>query len=206
MIVNSIVFDYLDSLFEDPKCELLYNKDYEFLIAVMLSAQTTDKRVNEVTPFLFDKYNSLEKLANASLNDIEDIIKRIGTYRKKALFVIEIAKKIVENNFVLPNDRKFLESLPGVGRKTTNVFLSEIYKEEWIAVDTHVKRVSYRLGFSKKSDNELQVEKKLMKKIPKGRWRKTHHQLVLFGRYYCKAINPLCSECGLKDVCLYNKK
>jgi len=143
MIVNSIVFDYLDSLFEDPKCELLYNKDYEFLIAVMLSAQTTDKRVNEVTPFLFDKYNSLEKLANASLNDIEDIIKRIGTYRKKALFVIEIAKKIVENNFVLPNDRKFLESLPGVGRKTTNVFLSEIYKEEWIAVDTHVKRVSY---------------------------------------------------------------
>lgn len=195
------IFNYLDELFPNPICELNYNKDYELLIAIVLSAQTTDKRVNKVTEVLFNKYKSLEELSNASVSDIENIIKEIGTYRKKAIFVKEIASSLVKNNCIVPNDRKYLESLSGVGRKTTNVFLSEIYKEPTIAVDTHVARVSKRLGLANNDDDVLTIENKLMKKIPKDRWSRTHHQLVLFGRYKCKAIKPECSNCKLKDIC-----
>ena len=195
------IFNYLDELFPNPICELNYNKDYELLIAIVLSAQTTDKRVNKVTEVLFNKYKSLEELSNASVSDIENIIKEIGTYRKKAIFVKEIASSLVKNNCIVPNDRKYLESLNGVGRKTTNVFLSEIYKEPTIAVDTHVARVSKRLGLANNDDDVLTIENKLMKKIPKDRWSRTHHQLVLFGRYKCKAIKPECSNCKLKDIC-----
>jgi len=200
------IFNYLDELFPNPICELNYNKDYELLIAIVLSAQTTDKRVNKVTEVLFNKYKSLEELSNASVSDIENIIKEIGTYRKKAIFVKEIASSLVKNNCIVPNDRKYLESLSGVGRKTTNVFLSEIYKEPTIAVDTHVDRVSKRLGLANNDDDVLTIENKLMKKIPKDRWSRTHHQLVLFGRYKCKAIKPECSNCKLKDICRYYKK
>ena len=199
------IFEYLDEFFPNPICELEYSKDYELLISIVLSAQTTDKRVNKVTRVLFYKYDSLEKLANADINDIEVIIKEIGTFRKKAVFVKEIAKKLLEDNYmVVPNDRKYLESLPGVGRKTANVFLSVIYNEPAIAVDTHVARVSKRLGFASDKDDVLTIEKKLMKKIPKERWSKAHHQLVLFGRYHCKAIRPNCSNCKLKDICKKN--
>ena len=200
------IFNYLDELFPNPVCELNYNKDYELLIAIVLSAQTTDKRVNKVTEVLFNKYKSLEELSNASVSDIENIIKEIGTYRKKAIFVKEIASSLVKNNCIVPNDRKYLESLSGVGRKTANVFLSEIYNEPTIAVDTHVTRVSKRLGLAKDSDDVLSIEKKLMKKIPKDRWSRTHHQLVLFGRYKCKAMKPECSNCKLKNICRYYKK
>ena len=142
MKINEII-NYLDEIIVDPKCELNYYKDYELLIAVMLSAQTTDKRVNGVTSILFKKYNSLEALANADVNDIIDIIRSIGTFNKKALNVIEIAKSLLNNyNGVVPNNRDYLESLPGVGRKTTNVVLSELFNEPCIAVDTHIKRVS----------------------------------------------------------------
>ena len=154
------ILDYLDELFPNPKCELNYNKDYELLLAIMLSAQTTDKRVNEVTEILFNKYDSLIKLKEADTKDIEEIIKPIGTYKKKSIFLNEIAKRLVDNNCVVPNNRKFLESLPGVGRKTVNVFLSNIYKEPFIAVDTHVERVSKRLGLAKLNDDVYQVEKK----------------------------------------------
>lgn len=195
------IFDYLDELFPNPICELNYNKDYELLIAIVLSAQTTDKRVNKVTEVLFDKYKTLEELSKADIKDIENIIKEIGTYHKKAVFVKEIATSLLANNCVVPNDRKYLESLSGVGRKTTNVFLSVIYNEPTIAVDTHVNRVSKRLSLVSVSDDVLTVEKKLMKKIPKERWSKTHHQLVLFGRYKCKATKPECSDCKLKDIC-----
>lgn len=195
------IFDYLDELFPNPICELNYNKDYELLIAIVLSAQTTDKRVNKVTEVLFNKYKTLEELSKADIKDIENIIKEIGTYRKKAVFVKEIATSLLANNCVVPNDRKYLESLSGVGRKTTNVFLSVIYNEPTIAVDTHVNRVSKRLNLASVSDDVLTVEKKLMKKIPKERWSKTHHQLVLFGRYKCKATKPECSDCKLKDIC-----
>ena len=193
------VFSYLDLLFPNPKCELEYNKDYELLIAIVLSAQTTDKRVNKVSRILFSKYPSLKELSEAKIEDIENIIKKIGTYHKKAVFVHEIALKLLDKKDL--NDRKLLESLSGVGRKTANVFLAEIYNEPTIAVDTHVSRVSKRLGFCNVEDDVLTIERKLMKLIPKERWNRTHHQLVLFGRYYCKALKPECENCKLKDIC-----
>ena len=142
--MNEIV-SYLDELIPNPKCELEYNKDYELLIATMLSAQTTDKRVNMVTKVLFQKYNTLEKIRNAEIIDIINIIRPIGTFNKKASNIKNIALKLKEVNDTIPNDRKFLENLPGVGRKTTNVVLSNLYNEPYIAVDTHVQRVSNRL-------------------------------------------------------------
>lgn len=194
------IISYLDEVIPNPICELEYNKDYELLIAVMLSAQTTDKRVNEVTKILFKKYDSLEKLSNADVEDIKKIIKSIGTYNKKASNVIGIANKLLSYGYV-PNDRKFLESLDGVGRKTTNVVLSILYNEECIAVDTHVKRVATRLGISNETDDVLKVEKKLTKYFKNENLSRLHHQILLFGRYYCKARNPLCNNCKLKNIC-----
>ena len=203
MITNDII-EYLDELFPNPRCELNYNKDYELLIAVMLSAQTTDKRVNEVTSILFKKYDDLDKLSNADVNDISEIIKPIGTFNKKAIFVKEIATYLVKNcNYEVPSDRKVLESLPGIGRKCANVILSNLFNEEVIAVDTHVERVSKRLGIANKNDNVLVVEKKLNKKFPKEVLSRLHHQFVLFGRYKCKAIKPSCDDCKLKKYCKY---
>lgn len=196
------IIDYLDEILPNPKCELEYNKDYELLIAIMLSAQTTDKRVNKVTKVLFKRYPTIKDLADANISDLEQIIKELGSYKKKSVYIKEIASKLLnDGNKVVPNDREYLESLSGVGRKTTNVFLSVIYNESAIAVDTHVERVSKRLNLANKNDSVIQVEKKLMKKIPKERWSRTHNQLVLFGRYYCKARNPECSSCKLKDIC-----
>lgn len=205
--MNNIIYDYLDSLYPNPKCELDYNKDYELLIATVLSAQTTDKRVNMVTKVLFSKYDSIKSLSEAKVSDIEDIIREIGTFRRKSIYVHEIAKRLYDDGYdYVPNDRKYVESLPGVGHKTANVFLSNIYDEPAIAVDTHVSRVSKRLGLARTNDSVEAIEKKLMKKTPKERWSKTHHQLVLFGRYKCKAINPICDDCKLKDICKYKKK
>ena len=198
--MNEII-NYLDELIPNPKCELNYNKDYELLIATMLSAQTTDKRVNGVTEVLFKKYPNLEALRKANIDDIIDIIKPIGTYNKKAKNIIDIANKLKEKNDIVPNDREFLESLPGVGRKTTNVVLSNIYNVPCIAVDTHVHRVSIRLGIANKNDDVYTTEKKLSKKFKDYDLCRLHHQLVLFGRYYCKAINPNCENCKLKNIC-----
>ena len=202
-MINKIL-DYLDELYPNPKCELEYTKDYELLIAIVMSAQTTDKRVNMVNKVLFKKYQSIKELSEASLEDIEKIIKPIGTYKKKAVFIKEIATKLINDNIkVIPNDREYLSSFPGVGRKTINVFLSVIYNEPLVAVDPHVNRVSKRLKLAKDGDDVLEVEKKLMKKIPKDKWNKVHHQLVFFGRYKCKSISPLCTDCKLKDICKY---
>lgn len=202
-MINKIL-DYLDELYPNPKCELEYTKDYELLIAIVMSAQTTDKRVNMVNKVLFKKYQSIKELSEASLEDIEKTIKPIGTYKKKAVFIKEIATKLINDNIkVIPNDREYLSSFPGVGRKTINVFLSVIYNEPLVAVDTHVNRVSKRLKLAKDGDDVLEVEKKLMKKIPKDKWNKVHHQLVFFGRYKCKSISPLCTDCKLKDICKY---
>ena len=201
---NNDIISYLDELIKDPKCELNYNKDYELVIAVMLSAQTTDKRVNEVTKVLFNKYKSLNELASADINDIKEIIKPLGTYNIKAINVIEISKELNKIGYV-PNDYNYLVSLKGVGRKTTNVILSELFDEPYIAVDTHVSRVSKRLGLAGNKDDVLIVEKKLMKRFKDHNKKKIHHQLLLFGRYYCKAINPLCDNCKLKGICKYKK-
>jgi len=191
----------LDMMFPDARCELNYNRDYELVIATVLSAQCTDKRVNEVTRVLFSKYD-LYGLAKANRKDIESIIRSCGSYTKKARYIIDIAKSLVDNyNGVVPNNREYLESLPGVGRKTTNVVLSNLFDVPTIAVDTHVERVSKRLKLARKSDSVLVVEKKLMKAIPKELWSRSHHQLVLFGRYVCKARGPLCDKCTFYEDC-----
>lgn len=202
-MINKILNE-LETLIPNPVCELRYNKDYELLIAVMLSAQTTDKRVNIVTKELFSKYYNLESLKNASLKEVEQIIYSLGNYTKKSKAVIEIAKKVSSWGSV-PNDRKLLESLPMVGRKTVSVVLSELYKEPNIAVDTHVERVSKRLGLAKDNASVLEVEQSLKRKIPKNLWCNSHLRLVHFGRYYCTSKNPSCANCSLKDVCKYKK-
>ena len=204
---NKEIFEYLDNIITDPKCELNYTKDYELLIAIMLSAQSTDKRVNSVTPIIFNKYSTLEALKDASLSDLESIIRPVGSFRKKSFYTKEIARILVDDyQGVVPTDREKLESFPGVGRKTVNVFLSEFYNYPAIAVDTHVERVSKRLKLATLKDDVLKVEKKLMKKFDKSLWSKRHLQLVLFGRYYCKAVKPECETCRLKDICRGYKK
>lgn len=197
-----LIEDYLDNLYPNPKCELNYQKDYELLIAVMLSAQATDKSVNLVTKVLFDKYQNLKELKEAKLEDIIDIIRPIGTYNRKAVYLLEIVN-ILWNKYdgKVPCYRKDLETMPGIGRKVANVVLSEWFKEPCIAVDTHVDRVSKRLGLAKKNDSVLEVEKKLQKVYSKENWSKRHLQMVLFGRYHCKSQRPLCEKCKLKDIC-----
>lgn len=200
------ILEYLDELFPDARCELEYKKDYELLIATVLSAQCTDKRVNMVTKELFSKYDIFD-LATLSLKEIEHIIRPVGTYTRKALYVKTIAESLVRDYAgIVPNNREYLESLPGVGRKTCNVVLSNIYDVPAIAVDTHVERVSKRLSLAKDSDNVNVVEKKLMKYFPKNKWSRLHHQLVLFGRYQCKSISPICENCKLQENCKYYKK
>lgn len=207
MTKSKLIREYLDELFPNPKCELNYNNDYELLIAICLSAQTTDKRVNEVTKVLFEKYPRLEDMKNADVKDLEQIIRPLGSFHKKSCYVKELSTIIVDKySSVVPTTRTDLESLPGVGRKTVNVFLGEFYNYPAIAVDTHVERVSKRLRIAKKDSNVKEVEEKLMKFYPKKEWAKRHLQMVLFGRYYCKAINPSCEDCKLKEYCKEKRK
>ena len=196
------ILNYLNEIIPNPVCELNYNKDYELLLAVMLSAQTKDARVNKVTKVLFNKYDSLKKLKKANIKDIENIIKELGSYHKKSEAVINIAKILDEKyNGKVVNNRKVLENLPMVGRKTTNVVLSELFNEPTIAVDTHVERVSKRLGLAKKDDDVIKIEEKLKRKFDKNIWSKLHKQFVLFGRYYCTSKKPSCNKCKLQIYC-----
>lgn len=196
------ILNYLNEIIPNPVCELNYNKDYELLLAVMLSAQTKDARVNKVTKVLFNKYDSLKKLKEANIKDIESIIKELGNYHKKSEAVINIAKILDEKyNGKVVNNRKVLENLPMVGRKTTNVVLSELFNEPTIAVDTHVERVSKRLGLVKKDDDVIKIEEKLKRKFDKKIWSKLHKQFVLFGRYYCTSKKPSCNNCKLQMYC-----
>lgn len=196
------ILNYLNEIIPNPVCELNYNKDYELLLAVMLSAQTKDARVNKVTKVLFNKYDSLKKLKEANIKDIENIIKELGSYHKKSEAVINIAKILDEKyNGKVINNRKILENLPMVGRKTTNVVLSELFNEPTIAVDTHVERVSKRLGLVKKDDDVIKIEEKLKRKFDKNIWSKLHKQFVLFGRYYCTSKKPSCNKCKLQIYC-----
>ena len=196
------ILNYLNEIIPNPVCELNYNKDYELLLAVMLSAQTKDARVNKVTKVLFNKYDSLKKLKEANIKDIENIIKELGNYHKKSEAVINIAKILDEKyNGKVINNRKVLENLPMVGRKTTNVVLSELFNEPTIAVDTHVERVSKRVGLVKKDDDVIKIEEKLKRKFDKNIWSKLHKQFVLFGRYYCTSKKPSCNKCKLQIYC-----
>jgi len=197
---SETIINEFNNMFPDARCELNYNKDYELLLSVMLSAQTTDKGVNIATKDLYEKYNTLDKLNKLSVSDIEKYIKRIGFYKVKSRNFKTIVEKLLDIGYV-PNDRKFLESLPGVGRKTTSVVLGQLYNEPNFAVDTHVNRVSKRLGISKEKDDILKTEEKLKKYFKKEDWNRVNSQMVLFGRYHCTSKNPKCNECNLKQIC-----
>lgn len=199
---SSLIISFLNELYPDAKCALDYSKDYELLIAVMLSAQTTDKAVNKVTPILFNKYQNLSSLKNASLDEVEDIIKFIGLYKNKAKNIIGIANRLCEENISsIPNDHDFLTTLPGVGRKTANVVLSELFNENLFAVDTHVARISKRLGIAKINDDPLTIEKKIYKYFKNVNLRLLNHQIITFGRDICNAKKPRCQECKLRAFC-----
>lgn len=194
-------------MFPSARCELFYSKDYELVIAVMLSAQTTDKSVNAVTPILFDKYPSLEDLNNAPLEDIEEILKPIGLYKNKAKNLKGIVKDLLERfNGKVPSNKDELMTLPGVGNKTAGVIRAEIFQIPDLPVDTHILRISKRLNLAKKEDEPIDVERKLKKLIPEERWIKSHHQLIHFGRYFCTARNPQCKNCKISDMCTNKRK
>ena len=186
--------------FINPKCELEYSKDYELLLSVMLSAQTTDKSVNLVTKELYKKYDTLEKLNALSIEEIDNYIKRIGFHKTKSKYFKEIVEKISKIGYV-PNDREYLESLSGVGRKTASVVLGQLFDEPSFAVDTHVFRVSKRLGITTKKDDVLKTEQKLKKYFDRNTWNRINSQMVLFGRYICTSKNPKCENCNLKNIC-----
>ena len=185
------ILDVFDEMYPDAKCELVHHNELELLIAVMLSAQTTDASVNKLTEQLFQKYQSVEDYAKAPLSQLENDLRTIGLYRNKAKNVKAMAQKLIDDfDGQVPCDHEALQTLPGVGRKTANVVISEGFKVPAIAVDTHVERISKRLGFAFKKDSVLVVEQKLKKAIPQERWIKTHHQMIFFGRYHCTAKNP----------------
>ena len=201
------LLNYLEEMFPSARCELFYSKDYELVIAVMLSAQTTDKSVNAVTPILFSKYPSLEDLNNAPLIDIEEILKPIGLYKNKAKNLKGIVKDLMERfNGNVPSNKDELMTLPGVGNKTAGVIRAEIFRIPDLPVDTHILRISKRLNIAKKEDEPIDVERKLKKLIPEERWIKSHHQLIHFGRYFCTARNPQCENCKISDMCINNRK
>ena len=198
----------IEKMFPNAGCELVYHNVFELLIAVMLSAQTTDKSVNIVTPALFKKYPNAKQLANADILEVKEIIKRIGLYSNKSKNIIAASKVLVEKyNGEVPCDLIKLMELPGVGRKTANVVLSEGFKIPRIAVDTHVERVSKRLGISNYDDSVLDVEMRLMELIDDNKWHQSHHLLLFFGRYFCLAKKPNCENCFYKKSCtFYNDK
>lgn len=188
-------------MIENPVCELNYDSDYTLLIAILLSAQTLDKNVNKITPILFEKYPTLQDLKNAELSDLERIIHPLGLSKNKAKSIKNLAITLIEkHNGIVPTSRKELSSLPGIGNKSAGVFLIEFYKQNFLPVDTHVKRVSYRLGLTKEDDNVDLIENKLTSYFNNKDLAITHQRLVLFGRYICTSKNPKC------ETCLFNKK
>lgn len=199
---KDLIINEFDKHFNDPKCELEYTKDYELLLSVMLSAQTTDKSVNMVTRELYKKYDTLDKLDTLTLDEIDNYIRSIGLHKTKSKYFKEIVTKIKEIGYV-PNDREFLESLSGVGRKTASVVLGILFDIPSFAVDTHVYRVSKRLGITTMKDDVLKTEIKLKKYFDEDEWNKINSQMVLFGRYICTGKNPKCDKCHLKNICKY---
>lgn len=198
---------YLDELFPDAHCELHYQKDYELVIAVMLSAQTTDESVNAVTAHLFTRFPSLESLANAEISALESEIRTLGLFRNKARNIRGISSKLLDDFAgVVPQNKEALMSLPGVGNKTANVIRAELFHIPEFAVDTHVARVSKRLGFVNPHDDVEAIEKKMRRLLPESRYIKTHHQLIHFGRYVCKARQPQCLNCKICAFCLEKNK
>ncbi|MDT2748547.1 endonuclease III [Streptococcus parauberis] len=201
------VLAIIAEMFPEAKGELNWETPFQLLVAVILSAQTTDKAVNKITPLLWAKYPEIEDLASANLSDVENCLRTIGLYKNKARNIIKTAHEILDKfDGQVPKSHLELETLPGVGRKTANVVLGEIYGIPSIAVDTHVARVSKRLNISAPDADVTQIEKDLMAKIPKRDWVVTHHRLIFFGRYHCLAKNPKCEICPLTSYCVYYKE
>ena len=205
-IAPNIVSIELAKLFPNASCELDYRNVYELSVAVILSAQTTDKSVNKVTPKLFEKYPDLDHLASANIQDVERIIQAIGLYKRKSIYIIEFARFIInEYHGIIPNTIEELIKVPGIGRKTANVIVSEGYKLPGFAVDVHVTRVSNRLGLVNTTDPN-KIEMILKELFPKDEWHIMHHRLIFMGRYLCKAQKPECNRCPFINKCLYDKK
>jgi endonuclease-3 len=202
----SLLIHHLETLYPDANCELVHRNPFELLIAVILSAQSTDKLVNEVTKDLFVKYPKPEDFLQLTQEELEHALRRIGLFRSKAKHILETCRILVKNyDSQVPNDYEALVSLPGVGRKTANVVMSTAFGVPAIAVDTHVDRLAHRLGLSKAA-NVLNTEKDLMKKLPKEKWTFSHHALILHGRRVCSARNPKCHICPMQEICTNFKK
>lgn len=201
------IFNYFDELYSDADCSLDYNTPYELLVAVVLSAQCTDKRVNQVTPALFKVANTPQKMLALGEKKLKGYIHSCGFYNAKSKSIISASRDLVERfNGVVPNNMEDLTSLAGVGRKTANVVIANAFGGQTIAVDTHVHRVSKRLGLAKDNSTPYECEMSLLKLVPYERRSKFHHQMILFGRERCKALRPLCEDCKLKDICKYYNK
>jgi len=199
--------DYFLSNMPEAETELTYNDPFELLVAVILSAQCTDKRVNLITPSLISRYPTPSKMAKATQEEIFDIIRSCSYPNNKAKHLIGMSKMLTERfGGIVPSDIELLQQLPGVGRKTANVVASVVFNKPVMAVDTHVFRVANRIGLTTNAKTPLQVEEQLSAKIPDELMHKAHHWLILHGRYICKARKPLCNECGLNNFCKYYLK
>ncbi|MFD1018453.1 endonuclease III [Thalassobacillus hwangdonensis] len=199
--------DVFEEMFPDAECELNHRNAFDLVIAVLLSAQCTDALVNKVTKDLFEKYRTPEDYLSVPLEELQQDIRSIGLYRNKSKNIRKLCQTLIDDyDGEVPRTKKELESLAGVGRKTANVVASVAFEEPAIAVDTHVERVSKRLGICRWKDSVLEVEKTLMRKIPEEEWSQTHHRMIFFGRYHCKAQRPQCQSCKLLDLCREGQK
>lgn len=197
------VLDILEETYPDAECALHHQNVFQLIVAVALSAQTTDKSVNVVTPALFERYPDADALAAADVEEVSEYIKRIGMYKTKAKNIVGMAQKLVSDyGGQVPEDYDALVSLPGVGRKTANVVLSVGFGHQRIAVDTHVFRVANRIGLVHEKD-VLKTELSLMERIPEERWSRTHHSLIFHGRQCCDARKPKCDDCPINTLCEY---
>ncbi|WP_010301024.1 endonuclease III [Kurthia senegalensis] len=199
--------DEMDRMFPDAHCELVHDNPFELTIATLLSAQCTDNLVNKVTKTLFQKYKTPEDYLAVPLEELEQDIRSIGLFRSKAKNIQKLCQRLLDvYGGEIPAVREELVTLPGVGRKTANVVLSVAFGEPAMAVDTHVERIAKRLGLCRWKDNVLEVEQTIMKKTPRERWSKAHHQMIFFGRYHCKSQKPGCGECPLFTLCREGQK
>ncbi len=201
------IYNELEKLFPYARCELIYHNEFELLIDVVLSAQTTDKAVNKVNSNLFKKYPDSYSLANAELEDIQHCIKSIGLYKNKAKHIKNLSIQLVEQfDGKVPNEYEKLILLDGVGRKTANVVLAELFNKATFGVDTHVQRIAIRLNIAEENDSVLTIEKKLCDFFPKEKWHRLHHLFIFFGRYKCHSKNPICHDCPFIYFCKYKRK
>ena len=198
------IIEYFEKHLPEAETELKYINSYELLVAVILSAQCTDKRVNIITPSFFNRFPNPEVLAESSVQEIFELIKSCSYPNNKAKHLLGMAKTLQETfNGIVPSEIDELQKLPGVGRKTANVIMSVFFKKPAMAVDTHVFRVSARIGLTTNSKTPLETEKQLVKYFPEDKINIAHHWLILHGRYICKARNPECKNCGIKEFCKY---